>query len=332
MSMAWRFALVIAVFGTTITGCGTGGASAVTPSPAAIPTEHAVALNTRIVVDDAQRNVPVPEKPQRIACAVSFSSEMLLALGVKPVLRNNVRDEDVYPHEATAIPTFDVDHGSGPNLEQLAMATPDLVLISPVFGRFVQTIETRLKVPVLVLRIQHYGQIAEKLRLLGSLTGTDARAEELIAAMDTERHALRASLPEKKTRVLALFGTTHAFLGFQPESYMGSLIAEMNGETVVAGSEANKEFRTMYNFSLEMAVALDPDVILIAHHGKPGEVSETLQNDPAWKSLRAVKDQHVHSVSERLFVTNPGLRGIDALRELRRAFEKSNEHKSHDGR
>ncbi|MCW8131958.1 MAG: ABC transporter substrate-binding protein [Planctomycetota bacterium] len=318
MKIVWT--LAPALMCAALTGCGTGGPAAVTPAPAEPPAERTVPAGARVVTDDAQRKVSVPEKPRRIACAVSFTSEMLLALGVTPVLRNKVNAEDVFPKEAEAVPTFDVDHGSGPNLEQLAAATPDLVLISPVFGRFVQTIETRLKVPALVLKIQNYGQVAEKLRLLGGLTGTEARAEEVIAAMEAERKSLLAGLPEKKTRVLALFGTPQAFLGFQPDSYMGSLIAQMNGEPVVAGSEANKEFRSMYNFSLEMAVSLDPDVILIAHHGKPGEVSEALQNDPAWKNLRAVKEKRVHAVSERLYVTNPGPRATEALRELRGFF------------
>lgn len=313
-----------------LSGCGSSGASAV-------PHEHAPqaqapepAPEFLEVADDSGRKVRVSLKPKRVACAVSFASEMLLSLGHKPALRSKVAEEDIYPPEAKDVPTFDVDHGTGPNLEQLAAAQPDLVILSPVFGRFVQGIEERLKVPVLVLKIQNYAQIADKLRLLGKIVGKEDRAEEAVKTMRGQLDEMKKGLPEKSGRVLALFGTPQAFLGFHPDSYIGSLVKQLNGEVVVAGSEANKEFRSMYNFSLEQAVALDPDVILIARHGQPGEASKALQDAPAWNDMRAVKNKRVHIISERLCVTNPGPRATDALRELRGLLGGAKETPGHD--
>lgn len=316
---------VLAAMLTTcaFSGCGSNGASAATAEQAHPATE------VLEFTDDLGRKVRIPLKPKRVACAVTFASEMLLSLGHKPALRNKVTEEDLYPPEAKDVPTFDVDHGTGPNLEQLAAAQPDLVILSPVFGRFVPGIEERLNAPVLVLKIQNYDQIADKLRLLGKIVGKEDRAEEIVKTMRGQLDEMRKGLPEKGARVLALFGTPQAFLGFQADSYIGSLVKQLNGEVVVAGSEANKEFRSMYNFSLEQAVALDPDVILIARHGAPGEASKALQDAPAWNDLRAVKNKRVQVVSERLFVTNPGPRATEALRILRGLLAGTQETPSH---
>lgn len=314
---ALLFVVAAAASVATLLWLGRGDAAGAPQQPDIAPAAQLPKSETLELADDAGRRVKLPARPKRVACAVSFASEMLCALGRPPILRNKIPEAEVFPPEAKDIPVFDVDHGTGPNLEQLTAAQPDLVICSPVFARFVPTIEERLKVPVLVLKIDHFDQIAEKLRLLGQLTDSAARADELAAKLAADVKGLAAGLPPKGPRVAAVFGTTQGTLGFYPDSYFGSLIRQLNGEVLVAGAEPNAQFRSMYNVSLEKLAAADPDLILMTYHGPATDAAKVLRNEAAWNGLRAVKAGRVHAVSQRLFVTNPGLRAVEALTQLR---------------
>lgn len=269
------------------------------------------------ITDDMGREVELPAHPQRIACTTSFSSEMLLALGEKPVLRVKIEEQYIYPPEAKDIPEMDVNHAAGPNLEQLVAGRPDLVITSPTFARFVPTIEQRLNVPVLILQVKNFASVEEKLRLLARITNKEKEADRLIEEMETDVGGISSGLPEQSPKVVALFGTPESYFGFRPESYLGSLIERMGGKLATAGEEPAEHHKTLTTFSMEHIVAQDPDVIVMVYHGPPSDWAESLQKTPVWKGLKAVRNGRVHTISQWLFVMNPGLRATEALRQLK---------------
>lgn len=142
-----------------------------------------VARDAPLIVTDALgREVTVIKTPRRIACLVSFASEMLMALDVKPILRPKVPPEHVYPPQAASIPTFEVNHTSGADIETLAAAQPDLLIVSPIFARFIQPLEDRLHVPILCVKIDDVSQVPDLVAMLGRVTGREQQAAEVAAA------------------------------------------------------------------------------------------------------------------------------------------------------
>ncbi|MFQ5859408.1 MAG: ABC transporter substrate-binding protein, partial [Anaerolineae bacterium] len=246
---------------------------------------------TITVVDDLGREVEIPYPPKRVAATVSFQVELLMTLGYRPVLRPNIPEQYIFPPEAKEIPTVQISHRAGPNLEQLAAAEPDLVITSPTFAQFVPSIEETLGVPVLVYDIAGFDDVVEKIRTFGLLVGRQAEAEEVAADLQAQLTALRQGLPEEGPRVFALFGTSESFLGFMPDSYLGNLVELLGGQLITRGDEPHQRFRTFTPFSLETVVARDPDIIFIVRHGAPSpereENIEELQQDPAWSSITA---------------------------------------------
>jgi iron complex transport system substrate-binding protein len=291
----------------TGTGAGTGAGTA-------------TGATTR-VTDDLGREVEIPHPPQRVAATVSFAVEFLMALDYRPVARPDIPEELVFPLEAKDIAVIEVSHQAGPNLEQLAAAQPDLVISSPVFAQFAPSIEQTLGVPVLVYDVTSFDDVIDKVRTFGMLLGREAKAEEVAGDLQAKLSDLQDGLPAEGPKVFALFGTSQAFLGFLPDSYLGSLVELLGAQLVTRGDQADQRFPGFAPFSLETVVARDPDVILIVRHGRPSpereENIEALTNDAAWRGLPAVQAGAVYELPETLYVNFPGPRVIQALEELR---------------
>ncbi len=299
-----------------------------TPSPAPTPTVTPTPTpSTVTVIDDFGREVEIPYRPARLAVTSAFMVELTMACGYRPVARPDIPPEYIYPLEAHDIPSFGVSHSAGPNLEQLAVAQPDLIISSPTYSQFIPSIEKTLGVPVLVHDVASVDGIIQKIRDYGSLVGCEEKAE--VAALDLigRIETLQEGLPELGPKVFAIFGTSQSFLGFMPNSYLGDMIGLLGGQLITEGSPPYVSSRTgaenpKYTpFSMEKVVESDPDVILVVRHGSPSEAREenfaSLFSGPAWSGLRAVEEGRVYELSEWLFLRYPGPRVVLAMEQLR---------------
>ena len=298
------------------------------PSPTTIPTPTSTPEPTTVtVIDDLGREVEIPYRPKRLAVTSAFMVELTMACGYRPVARPDISPEYIYPLEAHDIPAFGVSHSAGPNLEQLAVAQPDLVISSPTYSQFIPSIEETLGVPVLVHDVSSVDGIIQKIRTYGMLVGCEAKAEEASQDLLKRISVLQDGLPETGPKVFAIFGTSQSFLGFMPTSYLGDMVGLLGGSLITEGEPAYVSSRTgasnpkYTTFSMEKVIEKDPDVILVVRHGDPSEAREenfaSLLGGPAWSGLRAVQEGRVHELSEWLYVRYPGPRVILAMEELR---------------
>ncbi len=290
------------------------------PAPTATPEPE-----TRTVTDDFRREVEIPYRPQRVAVTNAWMVEALMECGHVPVARPDIPLEFVYPPEAHDVQAIAVSHATGPNLEQLAVAVPDLVITSPTYGRFAEPIQAALGVPVLVYDVTDVEGVLAKIELFGELVGCEETAGLAISKLRERIAWQTADLPDQGPRVFAIFGTAEEFLAFTPDSYLGSMIELLGGEVITRGDPAyiyrgipDPAFTPL---SLEKAVERDPDVILVMRHGGPSGAREesfrSLFSSPAWSGLRAVEEGRVYEVSEWLYLRYPGPRVVWALQELR---------------
>jgi len=274
--------------------------------------------SSRTFTDDAGRTVTLPVEVERIAAAASFAAEYLVMLDHPPVVRPNAPIDDS-PNAAAleGIPTIAIDHSVGPNIEQIAAADPDVVIVSPSFARFVETIEAAADTTAIVLRIDSLDDVPAKAEQFGRLIGDEAAGERLAARLQRRIDRVAAPDVDESPTVFAMFGTPAANFAFLPDSYLGSMVEHLGGRLITDGSPASGMSTQLAPFSFEALVAADPDVILMVHHGPPGQMAEALADRPAWSALKAVRSGRVHRVSERLFMTNPGPSAIEALTHLR---------------
>lgn len=304
------FVLLFApVLALVLAGCGEGAVER--------PSDRSM-----MVTDRTGDEVEVFAHPERIAALAPFAVEMLLDLGVEPVLRASVRGET--PEAWASIAELPISHGAGPEMERLVASRPDLVILSEPFAHFAPSVRSATGAPVLVLDVRTLDEARGMMELLGMLVDRYERAIDRVDALERRVAAVREGAPAEGPRVFALFGTPDAFYAFLPESYLGDLASHLGATLVTEGLPEDRSFGGFAQFSLETVVSRDPDALLIVTHGGVADgVIERLQRDPAWKGLRAVREGRVSVLSDDLFVLRPGARPAEAMGLLRDALRET---------
>jgi ABC-type Fe3+-hydroxamate transport system substrate-binding protein len=309
--MAW-FALAVGV----LSGPASAGGSE------ALAGESARESARPRVVDDLSRVVELRAPARRVAAASPAAVDLLLSIGVQPVARPWLPGS--VPDSWEGIPVIGFDHASGPNLEQLMRAAPDLVVVDVTSARFVDQIESLVGAPVVCIQIGDIWDLPGRIRDLGRLTGAlesaDERAGALAASFEDHRNASDSAAP---TRVFALFGGPRSGYAFAENSYVASMLELVGAEVVRAGGEPHGMFPELGRYSVELLWAEDPDVILVLSHGAVIDRATEMAANPVWNGLRAVRERRVVSLSDELFVMRPGADVISALGVLRGAISSA---------
>jgi len=83
-------------------------------------------------------------------------------------------------------------------------------------------------------------------------------------------------------------------------------------KNVAEALDASSKSQSTAPYSLEKVVELNPDYLFILIHGarEDGEkkIKSELAAQPAWSSLRAVKENHMTVLPSDLLLSNPGFR------------------------
>lgn len=253
--------------------------------------------------------------PQRIVSTAPSLTEILFALGLGPRVVG-VTEFCRYPPEAARKPK--IGTFLEPNFERILALRPDLVL---VVRNPVQLAERLSQLGLRTAEIPQdtVAEILASIRRIGSLTGAEARANELAAATERDLNAVRLRaerLPRKKVLFLVgrSPGTLQGMVGAGPGTFIDEILRLAGGINVLAGSPI-----AYPRVSLEQILASDPDVILdmgdFAHHeGKPLEAPEQFRAVWApYRSLRAVRENHVRQVAGEALI-RPGPRVAEGAR------------------
>ncbi len=268
--------------------------------------------------DDLGRTIKLEAPAARIAALSHYAVDPLIEMGTAPIARGDVKFE--LSEEAREVHAISVRHSAGPNLEQLAALDTDLIIVSIVHAGFVETIEKAVGTPVAVLDPTSFDDLLKEIRLLGTITGNADKADAIASRLDEEVTEIVSGTTTSTTRVYALFGAPGAFFAFMPETYLGDAISLVGGELVNAGEES-KLFRGFSPFSIESALASDPDVIVLISHMAADQQLQMLANFPGWNALRAVKEDRVVVLQEHHFVSAPGYHPAEALKLLQEALD-----------
>ena len=260
--------------------------------------------------DDWGRRVALAAPAQRIVSLSPSTTELLFAmgLGARVVGRTHWCD---WPPETRAV--ADVGDGLAPNVEAVAARRPDLVLAyaSEANLAAVDRFEA-LGIAVAVLKLDRAEDLRHAAVVVGSLTGTAAAADSLVATFDRGIRAALAALSTGAAR-------TRVYVAIEPNppitvgsgSYLSQIVEFAGGVNVFADVRTSSA-----PVSLEAIVARDPDVILSLD---TNQSAARLAARPGWFALRAVRARHVIVVDPSLF-GRPSPRLPDAVRTLAAAF------------
>ncbi|MFE5321747.1 ABC transporter substrate-binding protein [Paenibacillus sp. NPDC056579] len=260
--------------------------------------------------DDTGRTVSLATQPKRIVVLSPQLLDLLYAVGGTAIARTSATGGNV-PEQAKQIE--DIGGITTVNTEKLLSLKPDLVIGSPNFHRNLATILDTSNIPFAMFNLSTYKDLKEKAPLLGKLSGSESKANEELAKLDQRIGQYVGKVPADKTPTFVMLNVTPSSVSVQRTNTVGLEVAKMLKMKNVAESlEAAQNSQSTAPYSLEKLVELNPDYVFILIHGakEAGEkkIQSDLSSQPAWASLRAVKENRMTVLSSDLMLSNPGFR------------------------
>jgi len=258
--------------------------------------------------DDMGRAVAIDQVPQRLVSHVPGITETLFALGLGEKVVG-VSDYCDYPEAAELKPS--VGDYFNPSIENIVALDPDLVLTDG-HSENIKGLES-LGITFFVIDPQGIDGIFKDIELLGKITGTEKRAEELIKDMQDSISQVIALMEDApKVKVFYIIDATDLTLPWTvgPGSFADALI------TMAGGENAAKAQGAWVQFSLEEVISSDPEIIILpAKHGTAFTSPETLKAHPAWRGITAVRQDKIYTIDGDL-VDRSGPRIVQGLKEM----------------
>ena len=243
-------------------------------------------------------------KEVRIATLLPFAADQLLAMGVQPVCVPGLRGRT--PAAWEGIPTVQLDHSAGPNLEQLIAVQPDYIISGSVYAQFMPNVESITKAKVIMMDVESIQSVMDHMQTLGRIASRADEADKMIASLQ-KRLVPKVSMPEsEEVSVLGIFGTPHSFYAFLPDSYLGDLVRHAGGRIGPEGLESHKIYRGLAPLSMETVIAFDPDVLFVLFHGPEESSRAMFEGDPLWSSLKAVSEDRMYFLQDDMYAMRPG--------------------------
>ncbi|MFQ5828718.1 MAG: cobalamin-binding protein [Candidatus Methylomirabilia bacterium] len=261
------------------------------------------------VRDMLGREVTIAAPPRRIVSLVPSVTEIIFALGAEDRLVG-VTDYCDFPPAAKDKPS--VGGMLAPSLEAVVALSPDLVIATDAGIRLVTFDQLeRLDIPFYIVRANRLEETMDAIARLGELTGRRDVVAPLNEGLRRRIRAVRtAVMPFRRPRVLYVLWPEPLIVPGR-EAIVTELIQVAGGESITARDRGDYP-----RYSLEAAVAREPEVILLANHGTG---SGAISREP-WErfgSLPAVKTGRIHSVDGNL-LHRYGPRIVDGLEKLAR--------------
>jgi iron complex transport system substrate-binding protein len=263
------------------------------------------------VKDDAGRTVVLQRKPERIVVLSPSFLELLYAVGGKAVGRPSSSAKlNAMLKQGADIP--EVGFVYNINVEKVVSLQPDLVIGMQGMHNILIPVLESSKIPVVILKYKTYDDVFQKITLFGNIAGTRKQAAAMVQAMNSELKRITDRLPAQTARVAILHATAKSVSLELENSIAGNTAKLLRLQNVAAGSKPISGGADQTPYSLEKLVESDPDLILVVTMGKAAEIEATMRQDvesnPAWSTLRAVRNKKLFFLPSELFLLNPGLR------------------------
>jgi iron complex transport system substrate-binding protein len=291
-------ALTLALTLGVLAGCGAAD------DPAAeAPAEGAFPVT---VTDDAGRSVTIAAKPERIVSLAPANTEIVAALGALDRLVGVTTYCD-YPPEVAELPKM--GDFVGPNMEAIAAAEPDLVLVTT--GIQVEAIGQleALGASVVAIDPQTLDALLVSIDTIGAAIGEPEAAAGITDSMEIQIHDIAEQVEGAPVRCFLEIAQDPLFT-VGSGTLLNELIEYAGGENVVTEPG-------YVPYSVEQLVQADPDVYLatLGSMNSPSDIT----GRPGYGNISAVAAGRVYLLDDNL-VSRPGPRVVDGIRQIAEAL------------
>ncbi|HET9031169.1 MAG TPA: helical backbone metal receptor [Candidatus Aquilonibacter sp.] len=256
----------------------------------------------------------------RLVALVPSLAEDAFAVGANVVAVSKFTNDSP---QAAALPT--VADFASVDVETIIRLHPDVVIGIPSQARLTEPLR-RAGIRVVLMPDDSFADIFADLRAVGQLSDRSAEAEKTIASLRRQTAVLQASVKRgPRPSVFFALGTGPIWT-VGPHSYLATLIRIAGGRNAAGDLPA-----PWGEYSEEALLRAQPDVIVAGHETN---LQSVLGREP-WRSLRAVREGHVFTVSDDRIANalyRPGPRYNEGLRWLIERLSSLSTPKTRKGR
>ncbi|MFF5971464.1 ABC transporter substrate-binding protein [Streptomyces sp. NPDC012769] len=296
-----------AVLAAGLSACGSGSDTADPKSGGATTAEKAAGFPRTIEHDKGKTELK--DKPQRIVALDNSLVEAVVALDGKLVGGiGSYRDQAGFPpYLGDAVKdTKDVGPLDSPNLEQIALLKPDLIVSATVRH---DELYAKLSQIAPTVFVKTTGPLwKENITLLGKTLGQEEKAKAELTAYETRAKKIGDAINAKKKNptvsiVRFVDGPTRVYL---PKSFSGIILQDMG-----LARPKNQQDAEKFNLEIseEQIQQADADIVFYSAYSKGEEREKKFLANPLWGRLTAVKNGDVHKVRDEIWMTSVSLQG-----------------------
>lgn len=270
--------------------------------------------STLTIKDFADRSITFPSAPRKIVALANGEMDIVYALGGTLVGRPTAT-VPVTLQAAQSVEQVGSTHGI--DLEKIALLSPDVVLGNhPLNTKDIPGVEG-IGSKMVLTSANSIDDIKKQIGLFGQLLQKEDKAKELTQAIDQKLQELKTNPSTAKTRVLMVYGAPGTYMAALNNSLSGDILVSAGGENIAADYPKLDNYPQYAQMNTEKIMKSNPQLIVIMTHGSPEKVKDgfmkEMQQNAAWSSLDAVKNNQIEILPADLFGTNPGTKVVDAL-------------------
>lgn len=244
------------------------------------------------VIDDVGNSLSFEQPVKRIISLAPHATELLFSAGASGQIIGTVNHSD-FPPAAKEIPV--VGGYNKFDLEAIVAMQPELIVIWPGGNPAVQIEEIKkLGFKVYVSEPRVFSDVAENIKNMGKLLGTEKQADKVAAQFLIELADLQ-QIYKNRTTLNVFYQVWNEPLITISNGHLVSQVIEFCGGKNIFGDLPVLAPRV----SIEAIIEKDPDVIIA---GMTKNRRGWLEQWQRWKSLAAVKNNHLYAIDAELVV------------------------------
>lgn len=264
-------------------------------SPGALqPTKVEGSMFPITLIDAVGESIQLTEPPRRIVSATLATDEILADL-VDPAriagvtfLANNKTISNVSDRYPASIKRIRGE------VEEIMALQPDLVFISPYTRA--ETVRLLLGSDIPVVRLSDLNTLADiesSIKLVAAATGSHSKALELLNPIYEQQAKLKLQLSGLDMPRVLFYNLNGSTVG--PGSTIDEIIHLAGGYNAVRDTG----IRGSQNISEELAISLQPDVILVSGWDDPNgkTPAQKLAQRSSWKNVPAVLQKRIYNLN-----------------------------------
>lgn len=290
---------------------------------AVAPVSSSPAQDDAIVTftDALGQELSIPQPKRVVSLMGSFTEIWLLAGGRDTLVGTAVDAQD---KRDLGLPESVVNVGTyqSPNLEAILAQSPDLVLLSSETVRTDNHVAFKNSlaaagIPAAYFSVTHFDDYLKMLDICCQLTGKPQAyaANGVEVATEIQQILEEYKLDNNPTALLMVTFSG----GIRPQAsttMTGGMLAQLGCKNIIDDYPS-----LLKDFSMEVVMELDPDYIFVIPMGYSDEdalraLTTSVEENPAWNSLSAVKNKRYHPLPPEKFMFKPNNRWADSYRYL----------------